>query len=114
MMPKRFDTKFYVAIAPSDHLALHDGEESVNSVWITPAEAIADGRAKRRTVIFPTLMQLVKLERSTSAAGALADALADTILTVTPELVDTPDGQALRIPAEAGYGITQVLIKDGL
>jgi hypothetical protein len=28
--------------------------------------------------------------------------------------VDTPDGQALRIPAEAGYGITQVLIKDGL
>ena len=114
MMPKRFDTKFYVAIAPSDHLALHDGEESVNSVWITPAEAIADGRAKRRTVIFPTLMQLVKLERSTSAASALADALADTILTVTPELVDTPDGQALRIPAEAGYGITQVLIKDGL
>jgi 8-oxo-dGTP pyrophosphatase MutT (NUDIX family) len=114
MMPKRFDTRFYVAVAPEDHLALHDGEESVNSVWISPAEAIADGRAKRRTVIFPTLMQLVKLEPSKSAADALAAARADRIVTVLPELVDTPEGKALRIPAEAGYGITQQLIKDGL
>ena len=114
IMPKRFDTKFYVAVAPDDHLALHDGEESVNSVWIAPAEAIADGRAKRRTVIFPTMMQLVKLERSRTAAEALAAARADTIVIVTPEVVETPEGQALRIPAEAGYGITQVLMKDGL
>jgi 8-oxo-dGTP pyrophosphatase MutT (NUDIX family) len=114
MMPKRFDTRFYLAVAPSDHLALHDGEESVNSVWITPADAIADGEAKRRTVIFPTMMQLVKLARCASASAALDAARAEPIVTVLPELVDTPDGQALRIPEEAGYGITQRLIKDGL
>ena len=35
MMPKRFDTHFYLAMAPQDHVALHDGYESVDSVWIS-------------------------------------------------------------------------------
>ncbi|MGD8833121.1 MAG: MBL fold metallo-hydrolase, partial [Pseudomonadales bacterium] len=34
MVPKRFDTHFFLAAAPADHLAVHDGHESVDSVWI--------------------------------------------------------------------------------
>ena len=32
--PKRFDTWFFLAEAPEDQIALHDGSESVDSVWI--------------------------------------------------------------------------------
>ena len=34
MMPKRFNTHFYLAKAPEDHVAMHDGHESVDSIWI--------------------------------------------------------------------------------
>ena len=39
-MPKRFDTHFYLAEAPGDHVAVHDGTESVDSTWIRPADAV--------------------------------------------------------------------------
>ena len=32
----------------------------------------------------------------------------ETIVTVCPELVETPAGKMLRIPAAAGYGITEM------
>ena len=63
-MPKRFDTHFFLAAAPADHLAVHDGHESVDSVWITPAEAVEDAKSGKRTVIFPTLRNIEKLARS--------------------------------------------------
>ena len=42
MMPKRFDTHFYIVRVPPDQVAAHDGRESVDSVWLTPADAIAE------------------------------------------------------------------------
>jgi 8-oxo-dGTP pyrophosphatase MutT (NUDIX family) len=49
-LPKRFDTHFYLAMAPADHLALHDGHESVDSVWITrsPMRKAAPGPSSSR------------------------------------------------------------------
>ena len=38
--PKRFDTWFFLAEAPEDQIALHDGSELVDSVWIGAQEAI--------------------------------------------------------------------------
>ena len=34
------------------------------------------------------------------------------VVPVQPELFDHPDGPALRIPAEAGYDVTEVLVRD--
>ena len=38
--------------APDDQIAVHDGSESVDSVWIRPADACAEADAGKRTVIF--------------------------------------------------------------
>lgn len=101
-MPKRFDTYFYVAATPTGQLGRHDGSESVDSVWINPAEAIAD--TKRWTIIFPTRMQLVKLARCKTAAEAIARAKAEPVVTVEPIVVSRGSDQVLTIPEEAGYG----------
>lgn len=106
--PKRFDTHFFLAPAPADQVAAHDGREAVETVWISPHQAIADSEAKRVTLVFATRMNLTKLGRSADVATALTTARADTVVTVCPELVDTPDGKLLRIPAAAGYGITEM------
>lgn len=104
-MHKRFDTLFYLVAAPPDHLAVHDGHESVDSVWTTPADAEADAEAGRRSIIFPTLMNLQKLGRSADVASALDAARRAPVVPVLPRVVDTPGGKRLRIPREAGYDV---------
>ena len=64
MMPKRFNTLFYLAAAPSDHLAVHDGYESVDSVWISPKDAIKGAEDGTYTIIFPTLLNVEMLALS--------------------------------------------------
>jgi 8-oxo-dGTP pyrophosphatase MutT (NUDIX family) len=72
--PKRFDTFFYLAAAPADQAALHDGHESVDSLWTTVADAAAAAAAGRRKIILPTLANLRLLGESTSVAEALTAA----------------------------------------
>lgn len=107
MLPKRFDTHFFLASAPADHLAVHDGHESVDSVWITPAEALADAAAGRRTVIFPTLRNIEKLGASATVAEALAAAGQSMPVRVLPWTEKREDGTYLCIPAEAGYAVSE-------
>ncbi|WP_439817341.1 NUDIX hydrolase [Zavarzinia sp. CC-PAN008] len=114
MMPKRFDTHFYLAVAPHDHVLLHDGEESVDGLWITPQAALDDAKAKRRTVIFPTRQNLWKLGRCASVDEAVRTASSTPIVTVLPEMRTIDGEQFLCIPAEAGYEVTQASVKDGL
>ncbi len=107
MMPKRFDTHFFVADAPSDQVALHDGHESVDSVWISPTDALVGAASGRYTVIFPTLRQVEKLGHAASPADAVARARRDRIVTVTPWMEQRADGQYLCIPTEAGYDVSE-------
>lgn len=104
MMPKRFDTWFYLAAAPADQLAQCDGWETVDAEWIEPAEALRLGAAGERSVIFPTRMNLKLLAEARNAAEAVSFANARTLVTVEPRMVDGPDGRVLVIPSNAGYG----------
>ena len=105
-MPKRFDTHFYLVAAPPDQVAVHDGGESVDSVWTSPADAEAERAAGRRTIIFPTLMQVRKLGRSNNVAAALSAARSAPVVTVLPHVEERGGEKMLVIPAEAGYDVT--------
>jgi len=102
---KRFDTYFYLAEAPADHLAVHDGYESVDSVWISPSAALREQQEGKRLIIFPTRMILAKLARSNSVADAMLRARREKIVTVLPLIVTREDGEKILIlPEEAGFG----------
>lgn len=107
MLPKRFDTHFYLARAPLDHLAAHDGHESVDSIWIRPQQAIDDAAAGRRTVIFPTLRNLEKLARHCTVEEAMSAARESTVVRVLPWTERRDDGTWLCIPREAGYEVNE-------
>lgn len=107
-MPKRFDTHFFLAAAPREQLARHDGQESVDSLWLTAAGAVEAERSGTHTIIFPTLVNLRKLGRSTDLRSAIDAAREDTIVTVLPEVRTDTDGEKrLFIPAEAGYDVVK-------
>lgn len=108
-MPKRFDTWFFLARAPEGQIGLHDGSESVESEWIGAQAALDEWEAKRRVIVFATRMQLVKLARAKTVDEALAQAAAEPIIDVMPVLDKTSFAEPhLRIPVEAGYGVTEV------
>ncbi|HVZ10189.1 NUDIX hydrolase [Rhodopila sp.] len=109
--PKRYDTQFFLAAAPPEHLAVHDGSEAVDSVWINPARALADTLAGRFKLVFATAKNLEKLSRWNSVADALAAARATAVVTVQPHPTKLEDGRRLlRIPAEADYGGTEFIV----
>jgi 8-oxo-dGTP pyrophosphatase MutT (NUDIX family) len=114
LMPKRFDTWFYIAVAPADQLALCDGWETVDAEWIAPAEAVRLAREGKRKVIFPTRMNLTLLAEASGALDAIARAQARTLVTVEPRLVEGPAGRALVIPSDAGYGEVTELIANAM
>lgn len=102
--PKRFDTMFYVARAPEDQLATHDDIESVDSLWITPEQAIADGDAGKRSVVFATRLNLEKLAQFDDVDSAINHARSSELFRVEPTFEDVEGGRIFRIPIEAGYG----------
>jgi 8-oxo-dGTP pyrophosphatase MutT (NUDIX family) len=104
ILPKRFDTHFYIVAAPADQRALHDGSESVDSTWINPTRALADALAGKYTLVFATRLNVKMLAQSRDVASALAAARARRIVTVEPAAVKTESGYTFELPIEAGYG----------
>jgi len=95
--PIRFDTWFYLALAPAGALAQVDGVEIVDSRWLTPLEALAQAAIGELQLAFPTEKQLELLGSFTSAEQALAHARerADDVRAVEPRIVG--EGDAARI-----------------
>jgi 8-oxo-dGTP pyrophosphatase MutT (NUDIX family) len=106
-LPKRFDTHFFLVAAPPDQFAAHDGTESVDSIWLSPRRALEDAEAGRRTIIFPTRLNLAKLARSQTCQEAIAAARRAPIVTVLPRVERGAAGPVIRIPAEAGYDVVE-------
>ena len=104
MVPKRFDTFFYVAVAPKDQLATCDGYETVDAEWIHPNEALRLADAGERTIIFPTKMNLKLLAEASSAEDAISQARARKLVPVLPKMEVRDGVRMLTIPADAGYG----------
>ena len=102
-VPKRFDTWFFLAEAPADQAALHDGSESVDSVWIGAQAAIDEAKAGRRMLVHATLKNLELLAEGDTVAGAIAQSATRKIVTVQP-WVEARDGKRfLHLPPDAGY-----------
>ena len=102
--PKRYDTHFFLAPMPTDQKPQGDGHEAVDTIWISPSEALAGGESNRFTVVFATRLNLQQLARDHDVAGAMARAAVSNIVTVCPEMLKVDGRRVLRLPLEAGYG----------
>ena len=104
--PRRFDTRFFLAAAPPDQEGFHDDAELVHSMWVAPAEAIAQAEARSLLMLPPTIANLRSIAECDDAAAALA--VADAIGTpprIQPKLRHTPDGAlaGVSLPGDPDY-----------
>ena len=108
---RRFDTHFFVIPAPVSQTALHDGSESVDSVWIRPVDAVAEAEAGARSVMFPTRLNLNKLAEGDTVGDVIDNATATPVVTVLPQVELLDDGgRRMQIPLEAGYGASEFVV----
>src|SRR5258708_3224019 len=56
--PKRFDPWFFVAPAPADQVAAHDGYEATDAVWLRPADVLAKAEADTVKMVFATRLNI--------------------------------------------------------
>ena len=71
-VPKRFDTRFFLALAPSAQVVRSDGSEALRHYWLKPQQALDRAREfKLRTATQQTLQALLPFA---SAAACLAHA----------------------------------------
>ena len=75
--PRRFDTRFFLAASPAGQEGAHDDTELEHSMWVKPAEAIAQAEARSLLMLPPTIGVLRLIAGCSSAAEALA--IADAI-----------------------------------
>jgi 8-oxo-dGTP pyrophosphatase MutT (NUDIX family) len=98
--PKRFDTWFFVAVAPAGQAAVHDGVENTESAWIDPAEAIEMSRRGDISLPPPTWTTLRKLGSFTSVDDAMSWARETRIVAVKPAVVEREDDRLLMLPGD--------------
>jgi 8-oxo-dGTP pyrophosphatase MutT (NUDIX family) len=109
-VPRRFDTLFFSALAPADHLAAHDGVESTQHAWLRPEDALEQTRNKERQMIFPTSCNLEVLQGFASAREVFEASRKRPVVPVLPRFEQRAGGRELIIPPEAGYPTSSELL----
>jgi glyoxylase-like metal-dependent hydrolase (beta-lactamase superfamily II)/8-oxo-dGTP pyrophosphatase MutT (NUDIX family) len=71
---RRFDTRFFLALAPEGQHGAHDGTELIASTWLRPLEAIEREARGEMELVFATKNTLADLARFARARDALEHA----------------------------------------
>lgn len=97
-MPKRFDTHFFLAIAPAEQEALYDNLETSAGVWINPQDAIAQFEQEKFPIAFPTFQQLRDLSAFHTAQEAIQATETRYVPTHTPTLTTQEGAIHISLP----------------
>ncbi|WP_433685600.1 NUDIX hydrolase [Nocardia sp. CA-119907] len=90
--PRRYDTRFFVAVLPQGQLADGATSEAAEVHWRTPTDALARWRAGTDILLPPTWAQLAAIGEFGSTAEILA---VDKVIEPIMPLLSGPDGQQL-------------------
>ena len=102
--PRRYDTRFFVALAPEHQVAAHDAGETVADVWIAPTEALDRARRGELEMIFPTVKNLEDIAHLHTAAEVVEFARQRrTIPRIEPRIVTRSGRTEILMPSDDGY-----------
>jgi len=102
--PRRYDTRFFVAEAPLAQKASHDNSETVDHLWVRPAEALERHTRGEIQLVFPTIKTLESIAGFATAAALMAYARAPRKMpTMAPRTASSRDGKKLLVPGDFAY-----------
>ncbi|MGH9045978.1 MAG: hypothetical protein ACRDVW_01555, partial [Acidimicrobiales bacterium] len=100
--PRRYDTRFFATLAPSSQTAVHDEVETIDNMWVTPPDALAQQEAGEIELLFPTIWNLRFLSRFASSVELVESMSAmGAVPTIEPRLVvDEYGRRQVSVPIE--------------
>jgi 8-oxo-dGTP pyrophosphatase MutT (NUDIX family) len=99
--PRRYDTRFFVGVAPPAQAPLHDNQETISHVWVRPRQALDPQRKDEFKMRFPTKRTLEEFAAYDSVGALMQSMRAKRdIPTILPRI---KDGGARVLPGEPGY-----------
>ncbi len=99
----RFDTHFFLSVAPAGVRARCDGVECVDERWISPRAALEEQRRGELALVFPTIKHLEQLSAFARADHLLAHARTREVRPILPRVVLSGEVARIVLPGEPGY-----------
>ena len=103
LMDRRFDTRFFVALAPSDHEAVHDAHEVTEAEWLRPETALRRYWAGHMGLAAAQVISLMQLMRHRLAADVMQHAQSQPPRHVLPEPFDIDGHRVLCYPGDSQH-----------
>jgi 8-oxo-dGTP pyrophosphatase MutT (NUDIX family) len=104
---KRFDTRFFIARMPEHQRSEHDSVELVESLWVTPEEALKKHTDDEIMLMPPTLKTIEELNGFSSIDEVFKAVAEKTILPILPQFYTTEEGFAIKLPHDPEYSIDE-------
>jgi 8-oxo-dGTP pyrophosphatase MutT (NUDIX family) len=106
IVPRRFDTRFYLAPVPSDQRAVIDSTETIDHAWMSPAAIVAAALTGDMPVSHPTLYNLMELDASLQQHSSLQELLIGesqrSVVAILPKMVHE-EQTAMVLPWDPFY-----------
>jgi 8-oxo-dGTP pyrophosphatase MutT (NUDIX family) len=100
VVPVRFDTRFYLALAPAHSPPQPDGSETVDAGWFEPERALDLHHADHLPLVFPTIKHLESLLDFANAQEALETARRREVKPIEPEVLGEGKERRIVLPDE--------------
>jgi 8-oxo-dGTP pyrophosphatase MutT (NUDIX family) len=107
LAPMRFDTRFYLTVAPEGAEPAPDRREVDRAEWWTPAKALHLFVRDEADLHFPTIKQVERLAVFETTDEALEDARRTPIEVILPRVAASDDGFEILLPGDVGYESAQ-------
>ncbi len=104
---KRFDTRFFVAVLPKNQTPIHDDVEAVDSIWLSPHDALLKYWDRGINMAPPQIMTLVNLLPYSDCASVLRAALARKPSVMMPETFDADGLRHICYPGDPQHSIKE-------
>lgn len=106
VMPKRYSTRFFLAVIPEGQEASHCGGELTDSRWITAHDMLDAGRAGEVELFFPTAKTLESIARH-KTLGELVDWARSCagwgVTTMLPAVIIRDGEKDIVLPGDRDY-----------
>lgn len=107
---RRFDARFFLAVAPAGQSGAHDEHETMASFWATPVEVLRRFHAGEVQLAPPTHRILTLLGELKDAAEAVAFADTSNLDPICPRLVPQGDTLALLLPGDPEHEVREARV----
>jgi 8-oxo-dGTP pyrophosphatase MutT (NUDIX family) len=97
---RQFDTRFFMARVPPHQTPAHDDTETTHSLWVRPADAIAQSMRDEIVLPPPTWSTLRELEPFASVEDALAWARQRRVVRRMPKALEQDGHRMLVMPGD--------------